>query len=243
MLLVPPSGAPDINGIAFRELADPPWVGRSPIFGSQAPGQASLDHATVARSRAKRCFDVIVSAAALAMLAPAFLMIALAIWVETRGPIFFHQQRTGLLGRPFSVLKFRTMTVSEDGGEVRQAHRGDARITRVGAILRKLSLDELPQLLNVLRGEMSLVGPRPHAVAHDREFTRLVPNYAERFRARPGITGLAQAHGLRGEISRESSIILRTAADIRYIRTWSLAADLVILARTAVLVFRDRAAF
>lgn len=206
-------------------------------------GATPRSAAPVATSLAKRCLDVLVSATAIAILAPVLLVIAAAIWAETRGPVFFRQQRTGYLGRPFPILKFRTMTVEEDGGAVRQACRGDARITRVGAVLRKLSLDELPQLINVLSGEMSLVGPRPHAVSHDQQFMRLVPNYAERFRTRPGITGLAQVHGLRGEIVRESGVILRAAADIRYIETWSLAADIAILARTAFVVFRDPAAY
>jgi len=197
----------------------------------------------VATSWAKRAFDIIGSSLALVGLAPLMLVAAAAIWLETGRPIFFRQQRTGRLGKVFHVLKFRTMTVREESGAVQQARRGDARITRVGAVLRKLSVDELPQLINVLKGEMSLVGPRPHAVAHDREFMRLVPNYAERFRARPGITGLAQISGLRGEIAGESAIILRTVADIRYIETWSLAADIRILARTAVLIFNDPDAF
>lgn len=199
--------------------------------------------ARVAHSKAKRALDIIVSAAALFFLSPLLLTIALAIWVETPGPILFKQHRTGYRGQVFSIFKFRSMTVQEDGDGVAQARPGDLRITRVGAVLRKLSFDELPQLINVVRGEMSLVGPRPHAVAHDRQFREWVPNYSRRFAARPGITGLAQVHGLRGEIVRESSIILRAAADIRYIETWSLAADIRILFRTAAVVLRDPTAF
>ncbi|WP_374471605.1 sugar transferase [Phenylobacterium sp.] len=243
MLLAPSPAASEFDSYSTAELADVGRSGLSPgvIYGGLSPG--ALAAADVAASRAKRLLDVVVSATALLLLAPALLLIALAIYVETRGPIFFLQQRTGYLGQVFPIVKFRTMTVQEDGRAVQQACRGDPRITRVGAVLRKLSLDELPQLINVLRGEMSLVGPRPHAVAHDEAFMRLVPNYAQRFRARPGITGLAQVHGLRGEIVRESSIILRAAADIRYVERWSLLTDVVILARTALLIFRDRSAF
>jgi lipopolysaccharide/colanic/teichoic acid biosynthesis glycosyltransferase len=194
-------------------------------------------------SKAKRTLDIVLSATALALVAPILLAIALAIWAETGGPIFFRQHRTGYRGRVFSILKFRSMTVQENGSTIAQACHGDARITRVGRVLRKLSLDELPQLINVLRGDMSLVGPRPHAVAHDQLFMQLVPNYERRFAARPGITGLAQVNGLRGAIGRESAIILRAAADIRYIETWSLAADIRILVKTAVVVFRDPFAF
>ena len=236
MLLVPLLDLVERDSTAEERSAD--FTSRNLCLVAPAgPGS------TVATSLAKRWLDVLVSATAIAILAPVLLVIAAAIRAETRGPIFFRQQRTGYLGRAFPILKFRTMTVQEDGGVVRQACRGDARITRVGAVLRKLSLDELPQLINVLSGEMSLVGPRPHAVSHDQQFMRLVPNYAERFRARPGITGLAQVHGLRGEIVRESAVILRAAADIRYIETWSLAADIAILARTAFVVFRDPAAY
>lgn len=215
--------------------ASPDALGR--VRGDRKPAAGGVS------SVMKRALDVAVSAAALAMLAPVLLMIAAAIRMETRGPILFRQHRTGYLGRVFFILKFRSMTVQEDGETVAQACRGDARITKVGAVLRKLSLDELPQLINVLRGEMSLVGPRPHAVAHDERFMQLVPNYARRFEARPGLTGLAQIHGLRGEIVRESAIILRTHADIRYIENWSFMRDLGILVRTVFVVFRDPAAF
>ena len=116
-------------------------------------------------------------------------MIALLVRLESRGPALFRQRRTGLGGQIFTVFKFRTMTVVEDGETIRQATRGDARVTPLGAVLRKLSLDELPQLLNVLRGDMSLIGPRPHAVAHDEMWGKLVPGYDRRFRARPGLTG------------------------------------------------------
>ena len=197
----------------------------------------------VATSKLKRVMDIVGAAFALLLFLPLLLVAAVAIWLESGRPIVFRQKRTGHRGRVFHILKFRTMTVLEDGGQVRAARRGDVRVTRVGSVLRKLSIDELPQLVNVLKGEMSLVGPRPHALAHDHEFMREVPKYADRFRARPGITGLAQVNGLRGEIVCRSAILLRTAADNRYIETWSLAADLRILARTVVLMFNDPHAF
>jgi putative colanic acid biosynthesis UDP-glucose lipid carrier transferase len=217
----------DGSGPGLRRPAGPPTASAPPV----------------ATSRAKRGLDICLSAAALVLLAPLLLLAAMAIFVETGGPILFRQQRTGRAGRVFRVLKFRTMTVREDGDGVRQAQRGDARVTRVGRVLRKLSIDELPQLINVLRGEMSLVGPRPHALAHDGGFARVAPTYAERFMARPGITGLAQVSGLRGETAGEASIILRTVADIRYIQTWSLMGDLRIMARTLRLIFDDPQAF
>jgi putative colanic acid biosynthesis UDP-glucose lipid carrier transferase len=180
---------------------------------------------------------------ALSLFLPILLVAMVVIWAETGAPIFFRQHRTGRDGRIFSILKFRTMTVVEDGETILQAQRGDARITRVGRVLRRFSIDELPQLINVIAGDMSMVGPRPHAVAHDQEFMCRVPEYAQRFRVRPGITGLAQVSGLRGEIVQQSDIILRTAADNRYIDNWSLGSDMWILARTAKLVLRDPHAF
>jgi putative colanic acid biosynthesis UDP-glucose lipid carrier transferase len=222
---------------------DIPTISRSPTGVPASLRESSPVHSRVAASNAKRVLDVVVSGTALLLVMPILLAIAFAIWAETGGPIFFRQHRTGYRGQVFSILKFRSMTVQEDGGAVAQARHGDLRITKVGRVLRKLSLDELPQLINVLRGDMSLVGPRPHAVLHDQQFMRLVPNYGLRFAARPGITGLAQVNGLRGEIVRESAIILRAAADIRYIETWSLAADIRILIKTAVVVLRDPFAF
>lgn len=233
----------DWNSAAFAASGEGAGMGAGGERGLYDLGKAPLVRAAVATSRAKRFLDICVSALAIALLLPVLLLAAGAIFVETGRPIVFRQQRTGHLGRVFHVLKFRTMTVSEDGGTVRQACRGDTRITPVGRVLRKLSVDELPQLINVLRGEMSLVGPRPHAVAHDAGFARLVPTYAERFLARPGITGLAQVNGLRGEIDGEASIILRTIADLRYIETWSIFEDVRILAKTIFLVFNDPDAF
>lgn len=197
----------------------------------------------VATSAIKRCVDVVGAAIAILLFLPLLILVSAAIWIESGWPILFRQKRTGHRGQVFHILKFRTMTVLEDGDMVRAVRPRDGRVTRVGAVLRKLSIDELPQLVNVLRGEMSLVGPRPHALAHDYKFMREAPNYAGRFRARPGITGLAQVTGLRGEIVCRSEILMRTAADNRYIDNWSLIEDLRIIARTAVVLFRDPHAF
>ncbi len=204
---------------------------------------ARREAALVARSSLKRALDIVVATLALVFLAPLFLVVAFAIAVESEGPILFKQRRTGLDGQPFRVLKFRTMRVMEDGGVVRQARRDDSRITRVGYFLRRSSIDELPQLLNVLKGDMSLVGPRPHALAHDEHFAALAPGYADRFRTRPGITGLAQVRGLRGEIRTTEQIVARTAADNEYIAQWSLGMDLWILLKTAVVAPLQRNAY
>lgn len=159
-------------------------------------------------------------------------VIALAIKLESRGPVIFRQRRRGRFLIDFDVFKFRTMTVTEDGPNVRQAQPGDRRVTFVGRILRRTSLDELPQLINVLRGEMSLVGPRPHALLHDEEFARLLEKYPDRHQMKPGLTGLAQINGFRGSTAKPGSIEARVAADLVYIRSWSLMLDLRILMKT-----------
>lgn len=197
----------------------------------------------VAVSRRKRAFDVLVSLGALLVFLPLLLTIAVLVRLESRGPALFRQRRTGLQGEIFTVLKFRTMTVTEDGDAVRQATRGDARVTALGAILRKFSLDELPQLLNVLRGEMSLIGPRPHAVSHDETWGMLAPNYNLRFRARPGLTGYAAVCGFRGEVRELQAIVDRVDADNAYIDTWSFTLDLQIVWRTLPLIFSDTRAY
>jgi putative colanic acid biosysnthesis UDP-glucose lipid carrier transferase len=197
----------------------------------------------VATSRRKRLFDIVVAGLALVAFLPLLVLIGTAIWMETEGPILFRQQRTGLHGKPFRIYKFRTMTVTEDGAGVQQAVRGDARVTPLGALLRRLSLDELPQLLNVLKGEMSIVGPRPHALSHDIEWSRRAPGYAGRFRARPGLTGRAQVLGFRGEVANDEGLIHRIDADNAYIDGWSFSRDLALVARTIPLLFGDEQAF
>jgi exopolysaccharide biosynthesis polyprenyl glycosylphosphotransferase len=181
---------------------------------------------------AKRGFDLTLALVGLFLLAPLLLVIAAAIRAETRGPALFRQSRGGIGGQPFRIFKFRTMTVVEDGAEVRQAQRDDKRVTRLGAILRRTSLDELPQLLNVLTGDMSFVGPRPHALAHDQEYARQLSGYAGRQRVKPGITGWAQVQGARGETPHLSDMRRRVELDLWYVENWSILLDLKILFRT-----------
>jgi putative colanic acid biosynthesis UDP-glucose lipid carrier transferase len=210
---------------------------RAPMHPEMPPLEA------VATSRRKRAFDIVMALGALLVFLPLLLTIAALVRLESPGPALFRQRRTGLGGKIFTVFKFRTMTVAEDGATVRQATRGDARVTALGAVLRKLSLDELPQLLNVLRGEMSLIGPRPHAVAHDEQWGELVPGYDRRFRARPGLTGYAAVSGFRGEVRELQAIIDRVKSDNEYIDTWSFALDLKIVWRTLPLIFTDTRAY
>jgi len=187
--------------------------------------------------------DLFVAGLALTIFAPLLVMAAFAIKLDSPGPIFFRQQRCGFNGRIFRIRKFRTMHVLEDGPAIRQAHPIDRRVTRVGKWLRRTSFDELPQLLNVLEGSMSLVGPRPHALAHDGEFDKLVRNYALRRRVRPGLTGWAQVHGCRGPTPTAITVETRVQYDLWYIDNWSLRLDLLILLRTPIEVLRGRNAY
>jgi putative colanic acid biosynthesis UDP-glucose lipid carrier transferase len=214
-------------------------IAELPVSGSGGPAVLTY----VATSRRKRAFDIVAASVVLLVFLPLLLVIGTAIWMESEGPILFRQQRTGLNGRPFRIYKFRTMRVLEDGADLRQAVRGDSRVTPLGGLLRKLSLDELPQLLNVLKGEMSIVGPRPHALAHDLEWGSRVPGYAARFRARPGLTGQAQVLGYRGEVANDEGLLKRIEADNAYIDAWSFRRDLVLVARTVPLLFGDEQAF
>jgi putative colanic acid biosynthesis UDP-glucose lipid carrier transferase len=187
---------------------------------------------------AKRSFDLGGAGVALILLAPLMALIAVAIRLESPGPVLFRQTRGGFNGRPFRICKFRSMTVTEDGPGIAQARRGDRRVTRIGAFLRRASLDELPQLFNVLRGEMSLVGPRPHAMSHDDDFAARIENYAFRAHVKAGMTGWAQVHGARGETDTLEKIRRRVDLDLWYVRHWSLALDFSILLRTLVVVVR-----
>jgi exopolysaccharide biosynthesis polyprenyl glycosylphosphotransferase len=183
---------------------------------------------------AKRGIDVVVSAVALILLSPLFALIALAIKCDSHGPVFFKQRRRGYNMAEFRIWKFRTMTTLEDGDTIKQAAEGDARITFPGSFLRRFSLDELPQLINVLKGEMSLVGPRPHAVAHDRFFERRIAGYPRRLNVKPGITGWAQVNGFRGATDTDEAMQLRVEHDIFYIDNCSVGFDLYILLLTLV---------
>ena len=221
----------------------PPQPARPTAAPTPAPATAKPAAAKEATSRRKRAFDVVMAFGALMVFLPLLLTIALLVRLESPGAALFRQRRTGLNGRIFTVYKFRTMTVAEDGDVVRQATREDARVTRLGAVLRKFSLDELPQFINVLKGDMSLIGPRPHAVAHDEAWSESVPGYDLRFRARPGLTGYAAVSGFRGEVRELQAIIDRVKSDNEYIDTWSFGLDMKIIWRTLPLIFADERAY
>ena len=191
----------------------------------------------------KRLIDVAVAGAGLLVLSPLLLAVAIAIRLESPGPVIFRQRRYGLDGRDIVVWKFRSMRVTEDGATTyRQVERGDPRVTRIGRIIRATSIDELPQLVNVLQGRMSLVGPRPHAVAVNERYRKLISGYMIRHKVRPGITGWAQVNGHRGGDDIEQ-MRKRIEHDLEYLRNWSLRLDLTILARTALTVLRDAKAY
>lgn len=196
-----------------------------------------------AEQLSKRLVDVMGATLGLVLLAPLMLLSAIAIRLDSRGPVFFRQRRNGFNAKRFPIFKFRTMTVMEDGAAVVQAKRFDPRVTRVGRILRQSSIDEVPQLLNVLFGDMSLVGPRPHALAHDDHYGDLLSAYAFRHHVKPGITGWAQVNGFRGETARVEQMKGRIDCDLWYINNWSLALDLKILALTVLELFRRRNAY
>lgn len=195
------------------------------------------------RAAAKRLTDLLLTIPLLALISPLMLAIAIAVRLSSPGPVVFRQRRYGLNGEEITVYKFRTMTVVEDGSVTEQARRGDARFTRLGRFLRRYSLDELPQLINVLQGRMSLVGPRPHTVAHNELYRKLIKGYMLRHKVLPGITGLAQVNGLRGETRELQQMEARVRYDLEYLRSWSVELDLEILARTAVRVLNDSKAF
>lgn len=191
----------------------------------------------------KRFEDIILSILILGIVALPMLAIAIGVKVSSPGPAFFKQRRYGLSGKVVEVWKFRSMTVCEDGGEIPQAIRNDPRVTRFGEFLRRTSLDELPQFFNVLAGEMSIVGPRPHAVAHNEQYRKLIPGYMLRHKVKPGITGWAQVNGWRGETEVLEKMEKRIEHDLDYIRNWSLWLDLKIIGMTILRGFRDRRAY
>ena len=186
----------------------------------------------ILQERRKRIFDVTIASLLLLFLLPVLLVIAVAVKLTSKGPALFTQSRYGRFKKEFLIVKFRTMTVMENGENFTQAARNDARITPLGAFLRQTSLDELPQLWNVIKGDMSLVGPRPHAIAMDDEFAKHLQGYDRRFLMRPGITGLAQCTGFRGETRTMQQIIGRLCRDIYYVRNRTMLMDIKILAST-----------
>ena len=191
----------------------------------------------------KRLLDIVGASVGLVMLAPLFVLTAVAIKLDSSGPVFFRQRRNGFNTSQFRIFKFRTMTVMDDGVVIFQAKRNDPRVTRVGRMLRQSSIDELPQLFNVLLGDMSLVGPRPHALAHDDKYAEVLSNYAFRNHVKPGITGWAQVNGYRGETIRIEQMKARVDRDLWYINNWDLLLDLKILALTFFEVVRRRNAY
>jgi len=213
----------EINGMPAFSICDSPMQGMSGFW--------------------KRVLDVVFALIALVFASPVLLAVALAIKYSSPGPVLFKQRRYGLNGEEILVYKFRSMTVCEDGPVMAQAKEKDSRVTPLGAFLRRTSLDELPQILNVLEGKMSFVGPRPHAVAHNEEYRKLINGYMIRHKVRPGITGWAQVNGLRGETSTVEKMHLRVQYDIDYLKNWSLWLDLKILMSTALTVVNDRNAY
>jgi putative colanic acid biosynthesis UDP-glucose lipid carrier transferase len=214
----------DINGLPVVAVCESPFYGVNGLV--------------------KRLEDLVLSALILVAISPILLATAVAVKLTSPGPVIFRQRRYGLDGKEIVVYKFRTMHVTEDGPDVPQATRGDRRVTRVGAALRKLSLDELPQFVNVLQGRMSIVGPRPHAVAHNETYRKVIKGYMVRHKVKPGITGLAQVNGYRGEIRSLDKMQRRVEYDLEYLRNWSLRLDLAIILRTAFIVLTgDRHAY
>jgi Undecaprenyl-phosphate glucose phosphotransferase len=213
----------DVDGIPVIALCESPLQG----------GRGAL----------KRVTDIVFATLLLIVAAPVMALIALAIKLDSPGRVFFKQDRYGLDGERIVVYKFRTMTCCENGGVIVQAKRDDNRVTRVGRFLRRTSLDELPQLVNVLQGRMSLVGPRPHAVAHNEQYRNLIAGYMVRHKVTPGITGLAQVSGCRGETSTVDEMRRRVQYDLEYLRHWCWLLDIKIMLRTLILVFRDKRAY
>jgi putative colanic acid biosynthesis UDP-glucose lipid carrier transferase len=213
----------DIDGVPVIALCETPFYGTSALV--------------------KRFSDIAIASMVLLVTSPVFLAIAAAIKLTSPGSVIFKQRRYGLDGREIIVYKFRTMTVSEDDDVVRQASREDDRITRVGGFLRKYSLDELPQFINVLQNRMSVVGPRPHAVAHNEEYRHLIKGYMIRHKVNPGITGLAQVQGFRGETASVDDMRHRVEADLEYLRHWSLMLDLRIILKTISVIWNDKMAY
>ncbi len=213
----------DVNGVPVVGICETPFTGTNELI--------------------KRLSDLVLASCILVLISPVLLIIAIGVKRSSPGPVLFKQRRNGLDGSEIMVYKFRSMTTMDNGAVVRQATKGDPRITKFGAFLRRTSLDELPQFINVLQGRMSIVGPRPHAVAHNEEYRGIIRAYMVRHKVRPGITGWAQVNGHRGETDTIEKMRARVEYDLEYLRNWSLALDLQIIARTFRLVFFDRHAY
>ncbi len=227
---------PDIFGVSIIQgrLED---MGGVPVVGLQVTPFAGINGV------AKRASDIVLALLLLVLVSPVLLATAIGVKLSSPGPVIFRQRRTGLDGEIIEVYKFRSMRVMDDGADVKQATRDDQRITRFGAFIRRTSLDELPQFVNVLQGRMSIVGPRPHAIAHNQHYRTQVKAYMARHKVKPGITGWAQVNGLRGETETVDKMASRIEYDLEYLRNWSLGLDLLIIARTAKLMFFDKSAY
>jgi len=227
---------PDIFGVSIIQgrLED---MGGLPVVGLTVTPFTGLNGIV------KRMSDVVLAALILVMISPVMAAVSIGVKMSSPGPVIFRQRRTGLDGEIIEVYKFRSMTTQDNGAVVKQATRGDARITPFGAFIRRTSLDELPQFVNVLQGRMSIVGPRPHAVAHNDQYRALVKAYMARHKVKPGITGWAQINGLRGETDTLEKMAKRVEFDLEYLRNWSLGLDLLIILRTAKQMFFDRGAY
>ena len=213
----------DMNGVPVVGICDTPFTGTNQLV--------------------KRISDIVIASAVLVLVSPLMLAIAIGVKLSSPGPVIFRQRRNGLDGGEIVVWKFRSMRAQDDGAVVRQATKDDPRITPFGAFLRRSSLDELPQFVNVLQGRMSIVGPRPHAVAHNELYRQVIKAYMVRHKVKPGITGWAQVNGQRGETDTVDKMRARVEYDLEYLRNWSLGLDLQIIARTLKLVFFDRNAY
>ena len=213
----------DMNGVPVVGLCETPFTGTNRLV--------------------KRLSDVVLGGLIVVLIAPVLLLVALGVKLSSPGPVIFKQRRNGLDGEEIVVYKFRSMRAQDNGAVVQQATKQDPRITPFGAFMRRTSLDELPQFFNVLQGRMSIVGPRPHAVAHNEQYRQLIKAYMVRHKVKPGITGWAQIHGHRGETETIEKMQARVEYDLEYLRNWSLGLDLQIIARTIKLVFFDRNAY
>jgi Undecaprenyl-phosphate glucose phosphotransferase len=218
---VVPVGAEDLIGSA--------WIAE---FGNIVTMQVARRPLTVTDRIIKRGFDIAVAIASLTLFSPLLVVVSIAIKLDSSGPVLFRQTRHGFNNEPIRVIKFRSMTVMEDGDAFKQAVRGDQRITRVGRVLRRTNIDELPQLFNVLFGDMSIVGPRPHATAHNRVFEQSISPFSRRHSVKPGITGWAQVNGYRGETDTIDKMRRRVECDLYYVDNWSLLFDIKILVMT-----------
>jgi putative colanic acid biosynthesis UDP-glucose lipid carrier transferase len=213
----------DVNGVPVVGILETPFTGTNDLV--------------------KRISDIFIASIVLVLISPILLAVAIGVKLSSPGPVIFRQRRNGLDGEEIIVYKFRSMSTQDNGPVVKQATKNDPRITKFGAFIRRTSLDELPQFINVLQGRMSIVGPRPHAVAHNQMYRELIKAYMVRHKVKPGITGWAQVNGCRGETETVEKMQARVEYDLEYLRNWSLALDLQIIVRTVRLMLFDRSAY